>query len=190
MTPTRAAEKRPSEAWSFFGDEGVSAKVASLPAGFDPDSFVRKEKAAGFRRILDEAVPVVDYMLQQALRRHGTQTVEGKVRIVRELLPALNRLRDPLEQNLYVEQIAQRLGLKESQIRDSLQRQEAPGQAGPGAGQADASRGAGPRTNPASAHASSPALHVRSGGNPGARRPFRSPLPQGRRGVAELWKKP
>jgi DNA primase len=121
-----SGRKATQRSLEIFLTEGISAQVASLPAGFDPDSFVRKEKAAGFRQILEEALPVVDYMLQQALRRHGTQTVEGKVRVVRELLPALSRLRDPLEQNLYIEQMAQRVGLKESQIRDSLQKKESP----------------------------------------------------------------
>jgi DNA primase len=119
-----SGRKAAQRSLELFLAEGLSAKVASLPAGFDPDSYVRREKAEGFRRILGEAVPVVDYMLQQAIRRHGTQTVEGKVRIVREILPALNRLADPLEQNLYVEQIAQRLGLKEAQLRESLSRRE------------------------------------------------------------------
>lgn len=121
-----SGRKAAERSLELFLDEGFSAKVASLPPGFDPDSFVRREKSAGFRRILDEAVPVIDYLLRQALRRHGTQTVEGKVRIVRELLPALNRLRDPLERNLYVEQIAQRLGLKEADLRASLRRREEP----------------------------------------------------------------
>jgi DNA primase len=100
--------------------EGISARVVSLPGGFDPDSFIRREKMAGFQRILHDALPVVEYMLEQALRRHGTQTVEAKVRTVRELIPALNRLQDPLEQSLYVERVASRLGLKESQIRAQL----------------------------------------------------------------------
>jgi DNA primase len=124
-----SGRKAAQRSLELFLDEGLSAKVASLPGGFDPDSFVRREKAAGFRRVLEDSVPVLDYLLQQALRRHGTQTVDGKVRIVRELLPALNRLRDPLEQNLYIEQFAQRLGLKEAQLRASLRRHEPPAQA-------------------------------------------------------------
>jgi DNA primase len=123
-----SGRKAAQRSLELFLAEGISARIANLPAGFDPDSFVRKEKAAGFRRILGEAVPVVDYILRQALQRHGTETVEGKVRVVRELLPALSRLRDPLEQNLYVEQIAQRVGLKEAQVREALQKREPPAQ--------------------------------------------------------------
>jgi DNA primase len=126
-----SGKKAAQRSLDIFLAEGISARVASLPVGFDPDSFVRKEKAAGFRRILEEALPVIDYILQQALRSHGTKTVEGKVRVVRELLPALSRLRDPLEQNLYIEQIAQRVGLKESQIRESLHKKESPAEREP-----------------------------------------------------------
>jgi len=94
--------------------------VASLPSGFDPDRFIRQEKMAGFQRILNDSLPVVEYMLEQAVRRYATQTVEGKVRAARELIPALSRLQDPLEQSLYVQRVASRLGLRESEIRAQL----------------------------------------------------------------------
>jgi DNA primase len=119
-------QKATQRSLELFLQEGISARVVSLPGGFDPDSFIRQERMAGFQRILHEALPVVEYMLEQAMRRHGTQSVEAKVRAVRELIPALNRLQDPLEQSLYVERVASRLGLKESQIRAQLRAKGTP----------------------------------------------------------------
>ncbi len=110
----------------LFLKEGLSAQVVSLPAGFDPDQFIHQEKKEGFERVLGRATPLMEYLLEQAMRRHATNTVEGKVRVVRELLPALHRLKDPLEQNLYVERLAHRLGLKESQIRSQLLGRDSP----------------------------------------------------------------
>jgi DNA primase len=121
-----SGQKATQRSLELFLHEAISARVVSLPSGFDPDSFIRQEKAAGFQRILNEALPVVEYMLEQAIRRHATQTVEGKVRAVRELIPALIRLKDPLEQSLYVERVASRLGLKESQIRAQLRAKGTP----------------------------------------------------------------
>jgi hypothetical protein len=40
------------------------------------------------------------------------------------MIPALGRLPDPLERNLYIERIALRLGLKESQVRDQFRGRE------------------------------------------------------------------
>jgi hypothetical protein len=42
------------------------------------------------------------------------------VRVVREVIPSLTSLRDPLTQDLYIERVASRVGLKESMIRDQL----------------------------------------------------------------------
>ncbi len=115
-----SGQKATQRSLELFLQEGMAVKVASLPTGFDPDSFVRQEKKEGFEQILAKALPLMDYLLEQALRRHSLGTVQGKVRAVRDLLPALNRLQDPLEQALYVERVASRLGLKESQIRAQL----------------------------------------------------------------------
>jgi DNA primase len=108
----------------LFLQEGISAKVVTLPAGYDPDSLIRKEKAARFEQVLAEALPLVEYLFRQAILRHGVDSVEGKVRVVREMIPALGRLPDPLERNLYIERIALRLGLKESQVRDQFRGRE------------------------------------------------------------------
>jgi DNA primase len=121
-----SGQKAAQRSLDLFLQEGISARVVSLPAGFDPDSYLREQKPLKFEQVLSDALPLIEYMLQQALRRHGGQTVEGKVRIVRELIPALNRLQDVLERNLYIERLALRLGLKESQIRGQLRGRESP----------------------------------------------------------------
>lgn len=119
-------KKATQRSLELFLQEGISARVASLPSGFDPDTFIRKEKRAGFENVLAHSLPVVDFLLEQALRNHPIETVEGKVRAVRELIPALISLRDPLTQNLYIERVASRLRLKESLIRDQLRTRPEP----------------------------------------------------------------
>jgi DNA primase len=138
-----SGKKATQRSLELFLQEGVTARVVSLPGGFDPDSFIRQEKKAGFERLLANALPVVEYILEQAMRRHDVETVEGKVRAARELIPSLNRLKDPIEQNLYIERVASRLGLKESQIRTQLRGRLA---------QADETRIPPPRTSRGPAH--------------------------------------
>ena len=119
-----SGQKATQRSLELFLQEGISARIVSLPGGTDPDSFIRKEKGGSFEKILADAPPLVEFLFEQALRNHRPDSVEGKVRIVREMIPALSRLRDPLERNLYIERIALRLGLKESQIRDQFRGQE------------------------------------------------------------------
>ena len=121
-----SGKKATQRSLELFLQEGFSARVVSLPSGFDPDSFIRQEKRGGFEKALTDALPLMEYILEQATRRFSTETIEGKVQAARELIPALNRLQDPLEQNLYIERVASRLGLKESQIRAKLRGREKP----------------------------------------------------------------
>ena len=104
----------------LFLQEKMFLKIATLPPGDDPDSFIRRERRAGFEKLESESLPLMEFLWQRGSRRHSIQTIEGKVRIVRELIPFLQRLPDPLEQNLYIERIAHRLDLKENQIRSLL----------------------------------------------------------------------
>lgn len=113
-------QKATQRSLELFLRAGVSVKIASLPPGFDPDSFIRKEQRWGFEQVLNQAQPLMEYLLDQAIRRHETNTIEGKVRALRELIPAWQQLKDPLIQNLYLEQLATKLGLKEAQIRSLL----------------------------------------------------------------------
>jgi DNA primase len=115
-----SGEKATQRSLDLFLQEGISVRVVTLPTGYDPDNLIRREKAGRFEQALAGALPLMEYLFQQALRRHGPDSVEGKVRIVREMVPALSRLPDPLERNLYIERIALRLGLKESQVRDQF----------------------------------------------------------------------
>lgn len=114
-------QKATQRSLELFLQEGIAAKVASLPSGYDPDSFIRQEKRKGFEQIIDKALPLMDYLLNEYRRRYDLTTIEGKVRVLRELRPFWQRLPDPLEQNLYIERIANKLGLKESQTRSYLQ---------------------------------------------------------------------
>jgi DNA primase len=115
-----SGEKATQRSLDLFLQEGISAKVVTLPTGYDPDSLIRREKAEKFEQALAGALPLMEYLFQQTLRRYGPDSIEAKVRIVREMIPALSRLPDPLERNLYIERIALRLGLKESQVRDQF----------------------------------------------------------------------
>lgn len=136
-----SGKKATGRSLELFLNAGIPARVVSLPPGSDPDSFVRGENGPGFQRLLDGALPVMEYLLEQAVARHSPETVDGKVQAARELIPVLNRLKDPLEQSLYAERVASRLGLKESLIRARLRGAQEPGEEG---GRAPAGTGRGP----------------------------------------------
>ncbi|MDR7465023.1 MAG: DNA primase, partial [Armatimonadota bacterium] len=116
-TAGRAASERGLQ---LFEEGEVAVRVAVLPAGSDPDAFLRREGPQRFRTILTEALPMFEYQVVQALTRHDPRTVEGKVGLVDELLPVLGAVANPVRQSEYLRALAERFIISEDALRQRL----------------------------------------------------------------------
>ena len=86
---------------------GLSVRVARLPQGEDPDSFVRNRGAAALREVLDKAPAEVEALLGE----EAYTGPEGLERATSRVLEALAPLEDPLRREVYMEDLASRTGL-------------------------------------------------------------------------------
>jgi len=96
--------------------------VVVLPGESDPDAFLRREGPEAFRQACAQALPIFEYRLAMAQRRHDGRTVEGKVGIVNELGPLILTVTNPVRQGEYVRLLADRLDVREDAIRGQLGR--------------------------------------------------------------------
>ena len=73
-----AGQRAAQKAVPLFIDGEVDGRVARLPAGFDPDDFVRRsdDGAATFRRMVDGARPMLDQFIQDSVEE---SSIEGKL---------------------------------------------------------------------------------------------------------------
>ncbi|MBE3590132.1 MAG: DNA primase [Firmicutes bacterium] len=99
---------------------GVGVRLAALPAGRDPDDLLREEGAEAFRRHLDGALPLVEYLFLLSTRDLDLASVDGKVRAVERLAPALAREPDPIARDQYVQRYADRLGVDIDAVRAAV----------------------------------------------------------------------
>lgn len=90
---------------------GIPARLVVLPAGDDPDSFVRQHGPEAFRAQLKQAGLLLDYMIETVIETHPVATPRGKITACDEVLPFIAGLPDALERKLYLQRLAQRLGL-------------------------------------------------------------------------------
>ncbi len=80
---------------------GLSVRVATLPEGEDPDSFVRQEGREGFLRIISDAIPFHIFFLDTLKERYDLTSLKGKeeaIDAVRPFYQGLNSL--PLRQEV------------------------------------------------------------------------------------------
>lgn len=103
-----------------FRRAGCAVLVARVPEGKDPDGFLRARGREAFAAVLAGALPLLDYVYQQAAARHDPATVEGKVAIAREMLPHLAAEESPVARDAFLARLAERLGLAEEALRQEL----------------------------------------------------------------------
>jgi len=102
-----------------FREEQADTRILVLPAGHDPDSFLREHGATEFRRLAQRAPGIMTFLMERAVIRHGLST-EGKIRIVSELQAPLAAINDSVARALYVKQLAECIQLGEAVILERL----------------------------------------------------------------------
>ena len=112
---------------------GLDLFVAVLPSGMDPDELVRRDPDR-FRAVIAEAKPVVEFLLDALARRHPLGTPAGRRDYLREALPLLAGVSDPITRALYVGRLAATTGVAQEVLEAELRALRAGGRVGPGAG--------------------------------------------------------
>ncbi len=113
---SRAAEKAVPlavEAGLFFAEADADGRVAEMPAGMDPDEFVRAQGADAFRAVVAQARPMLDHLIQCA---SDDATIPGKANTVKRVVDVLAKVRNPLVRDLYVRDLAAKLGVPVAQV--------------------------------------------------------------------------
>jgi DNA primase len=100
-------------------ESGLEAKIASLPRGHDPDSFLRDRSAEELTRVLATALPVVTHLIETR-RKQMEDTLPGRARLLEEVAPLLARLPSPVDRDLTISALAQDLKIEEGVIRRAV----------------------------------------------------------------------
>lgn len=98
-------------------------KVAIMPAelGKDPAEIINKEPAI-WPKLLGGAIPFMDYIFQRAFDQFDAASVAGQKKIAHLISEWLWRLVDPIEQDYYIRQLSNKLGVSEVGVRELVNR--------------------------------------------------------------------
>ena len=115
-----AGQRAAQKSVPLFVDAEIDGRVARLPAGFDPDDFVRRsaDGAATFRRMVDGARPMLDQFIQDSVEE---SSIEGKLATLDRVAALLVRVNNQTKRELYAGQLAGVLGLTTLQVKRALQ---------------------------------------------------------------------
>ncbi len=106
---------------SFFLDEGMPAKVMSLPDGEDPDTFVNKSGIDAFLSLMERSVPMFDFFIDRKVAEGGKE-IEHRVKVLEDIFPVLAELKSPVQRALYVKRLSEKLQVTEKALAAEYQK--------------------------------------------------------------------
>jgi DNA primase len=99
----------------FEGRLGAEMRILQLPGGKDPDDLIR-EDADQWSRLVEGAVPVVDFYLRLLTEDIDLDDTKAKADVVDTLVPVLSAVANPVEREDYVQKIARTLRVDEGAV--------------------------------------------------------------------------
>ena len=105
----------------LFLAEQIAGKVALLPEGHDPDTFVRKEGRQALVSLLNVAKPLPEFALEYSITQHGL-SLDGKNAILADLQELTKAAVHPLQRSVMLAHFGERLGVDPSVLDQHLAR--------------------------------------------------------------------
>jgi len=97
----------------------MDAKVMVLPQGHDPDTFLAEYGYDEFIRYTDNASGMMRFLMDVAIEKHGL-SIEGKIRILKQMQQPLAAIRDRVAKSLYVKELSERIGVDETAVIEKI----------------------------------------------------------------------
>ncbi len=111
------------------GKLDADIRITRLPSGIDPDEVVLKNPA-DWQQILDQAKPIILFMMETLAVGHDLNDARTKGEIAEKVMPLIYEVANPIERETYRQQLAQFLHIDESLLIYSYPK-NAPEAAGP-----------------------------------------------------------
>ena len=102
-----------------FSEDKADTHILVLPTGHDPDSYIFEHGPEAFIAAASDSPGIITFLMDCAVRKHGL-TTEGKIRVISELQEPLAAINDPIAQAIYIQQLAERLGIAESAVLERI----------------------------------------------------------------------
>lgn len=100
----------------IFLEEDMQVRVAVLPEGFDPDSYVLKHGIESFNELMSQGMRLFDYKLELLKSIYNDRETEGKLKISQEMLATINKFKNPILKADYVRRLSEEIDIKEDAL--------------------------------------------------------------------------
>jgi DNA primase len=120
--PDAAGQGATAKSCEMLVAEGFEVNVAILPAGEDPDTYVRKHGRQEYGERLRQSRPYLEYLLDRAAAGHNLNTDEGRIKFMSEMLPIAGRIPDLTVRDRFADRLAHKARITDEVVRAEIRR--------------------------------------------------------------------
>jgi DNA primase len=103
----------------YAGKLQIDVRVLTVPGGKDPDELMEEDPNL-WRALVDNAPPVVPFVIDALSAGRDLNDPREKAKLSKEVLPIIRDVADPVEQTVYIQQLARRLKVDERAMFDQM----------------------------------------------------------------------
>jgi DNA primase len=120
--PDEAGEAASLRNLDLFIGEDVNVYIAELAAGYDPDSYIRKNGTDEFLKVVKASRNIFDYKFDKLKERFDIKRAHGKAGIASEMLPTISRITNAVMRSELIKKLAQRLSVDEESLKTEMRK--------------------------------------------------------------------
>ena len=120
--PDAAGEGAAARTSELLVAEGFQVNVAMLPAGDDPDNFIRKFGGGAYQEKLRSSRQYLDYLLDRTARGFDLNNDEGRRGFLNSMLAVAARIPDAAGRDQFADRLAHKARITEDVIRAEIRK--------------------------------------------------------------------
>lgn len=116
-----AGQKATMKAINLLGEAGVEAKVLQMSGAKDPDEYIKKYGADGFRLLLDKSGGAIGFELKKLAFGLDMDSPEGKAAYLKKAVGLLAEINNRIDRMVYINDTAKLCGLSAGEIEKAVE---------------------------------------------------------------------
>jgi DNA primase len=120
--PDAAGQGAASRSCELLVREGFQVGVALLPAGQDPDVFVRRHGGTAYQTVVDQARPYLDFLVERTAGQHNLASPAGRLSFLNAMLAVAAGIPDAAARDQFADRLAVRAGISEDVVRQEIRK--------------------------------------------------------------------
>lgn len=120
--PDAAGQGAAARSSELLVAEGFQVNVAVLPAGDDPDNFIRKAGAAAYQEQLRNSRQYLEYLLDRASAAHDLSKDDSRRAFLNAMLAVAARIPDAAARDQFADRLAHKARITEEVVRAEIRK--------------------------------------------------------------------